>query len=668
MGRADRAHGWHRPGRCLGMLLAGLVLAAEAGSAVPEWLRTAAARPLPAHDADTPAVVQFAETVLTVRPDGRMRRLQRLAVRILRPEGEDRGLVRVDYDAQTRVTGLRGWCLPAQGREFETRDGDIADVTLAAAESGVLVSDLRSKLLRIPAAVAGSVVGYEVEQEGRPYFAYDEWVFQDAVPVGEAHYRLYLPPGWSYRATWLNGAVSDPQTEGPGQWHWMLSGLKPVRIEKLMPPWRGVGGRMVVALVPPFGRAQALLSWRDIGNWFLDLARDRIAANPGIRAKVLALTAGENSTLGKIRALARFVQSDIRYVAIHLGIGGYQPHAATEVYANRYGDCKDKSALLASMLREIGVESYFVVINTVRGSVVADTPPNLGFDHVILAIRLPDGPADPTLPAQLQHPQLGRILFFDPTDELTPLGRISGNLQASHALVAVQDASQLLALPQLPPASNGVRRTGRFVLDTSGSLRGDVDEERHGDTGAAARQRLRSAEVDTDRIRSIEHLVANSLSTFRIVQASAGNLADPAKPVAWRYSLEAERYAKLNGDLLLVRPRVLGVLSESFLEVPEPREHAIEFAGPAHNSDVFEIALPAGFGVEELPPPVDVDLGFAAYHSSTVLAGNVLRYTRTLEYRQLSVPAVEAEALRGLYRQVHRDERALAVLTRSAAP
>src|SRR5437899_895658 len=43
----------------------------------------------------------------------------------------------------------------------------------------------------------------------------------------------------------------------------------------------------------------------------------------------------------KIRALAAFVQKDIRYVAIEIGIGGYQPHSAQDIFANRYGDCKD---------------------------------------------------------------------------------------------------------------------------------------------------------------------------------------------------------------------------------------------------------------------------------------------------------------------------------------
>ena len=69
------------------------------------------------------------------------------------------------------------------------------------------------------------------------------------------------------------------------------------------------------------------------------------------------------------------------------------------------------------MLREIGVESYHVVINAERGSVTREIPAHNGFNHVITAIKLPDGMNDPSLIATVQHPKLGRILFFDPTND-----------------------------------------------------------------------------------------------------------------------------------------------------------------------------------------------------------------------------------------------------------
>jgi len=143
-----------------------------------------------------------------------------------------------------------------------------------------------------------------------------------------------------------------------------------------------------------------------------------------------------------MRSLADFMQHDIRYVGIELGIGGWQPHPAAEVFSHRYGDCKDKATLMAAMLHEIGIEADYVVINSERGSVTPEVPAHLtAFDHVVLAIKLPDGLTDPSLIATMQHPKLGRILFFDPTNELIPFGQIGGYLQANYGLLVTPDAA-----------------------------------------------------------------------------------------------------------------------------------------------------------------------------------------------------------------------------------
>jgi hypothetical protein len=361
--------------------------------------------------------------------------------------------------------------------------------------------------------------------------------------------------------------------------------------------------------------------------------------------------------------IAQFVQHDIRYVAIELGIGGFQPHPATDVFLHRYGDCKDKATLMASMLHEIGVDSYFVVINSERGSVTPEMPAHLGgFDHMILAIKLPDGLTGPSLVATLQHPRLGKLLIFDPTNELTPFGQIGGYLQANYGLLVTPDGGELVEVPTQPLAMNSIQRSAKLALDASGTLRGQVKEVRVGDRAWSQRWALRTTTKESDRIKPIEELLAGSISTFQITQASLVNVAQTDLPFGFDYSFEAANYAKNAGNLLLLRPRVLGSKSSGVLETKDPRNFPIEFEGPVQDTDTFEIALPAGYEVDDLPPPVDVDFGFASYHSKTEVAGNAIRYNRTFEVKELSVPASKAADLRKFYRIVAGDERNTAVL------
>jgi transglutaminase-like putative cysteine protease len=634
-------------------------------ASAPEWMRAQISVPLPEHDAETNAVVLFTETELTVQAQGKMKRLDRAVYKILRRDGERYGTVRAEYGSLNRITSMRGWSIPLEGKGYEVGKKEIVETSITDVDGGELVTDVHRKSLRIPAAMPGSIVGYEIEQELQPYAMTDEWDFQDTVPVREASYSVKLPPGWSYKVFWLNHPET-PAVELPsGQSRWTVSNLKPVKLEANMPPWRGIAGRMVLSLQPPDGKRGGFQSWNEVGTWYLDLTTGRRDATTEIRQKVQELTASSPDALAKMRALAAFVQRDIRYVAIELGVGGVQPHSAAEVFAHRYGDCKDKVTLLSAMLKEVGIESHYVIINTLRGSVTAATPPNIGFNHAILAVQLPAGVDTATLPAFIAHEQLGQVLFFDPTHPLIPFGHLPGGLQANFGLLVTPGGGELVQLPQIARELNGVQRTAKLTLDENGKLRGDIQEIWMGDGAAAQRHALRTARQDMDQIKPIESMLNRSLTGFAIVKASVRNLRAMERPFEWHYTLEVDRYARTAGDLILVRPRVLGSFSTAFLETKEPRQHPIEFDALLRYSDVFEITLPPGYVMDELPPAVTQDLGFVAYRSSTEMKGNVLRYTRMAEIKELSVPVEKADELKTFFRVIENDERMSAVLKRA---
>ena len=640
------------------------VPAAWAASA-PEWMRAQVNAPVPAHDDETDAVVLYSETELTVLAPGKMKRVERRVFKILRTDGEAYGAVRVEFTPQSRVTSMHGWSIPAQGKDFEVKDRDVIETAVTDVDGGELISDVRSKVFRIPASVPGNIIGYEIEQEMQPYEMTDEWDMQDIVPVREARYTVRLPPGWTYKVFWLNHGDSAPTEIAPGQWRWVVTDLKPVKLERRMPPWRGIAARMVVSLQPPGGKGGGFQSWQEVGTWFLGLTNGRRDPSPQLRQKVQELTASATDPLVKMRALAAFAQKDIRYVAIELGVGGVQPHPASEVMAHGYGDCKDKVTLLSSMLKEIGVESHYVLINTERGSVAAATPPNMGFNHAIIAIQLPAGVDKAQLPAAITHKTLGAVLFFDPTHPLIPLGYLPGALQANFGLLVTPAGGELLALPQTASALNGVARTAKLTLDENGTLSGDVRETWTGDRAADQRYNLQAAQQDVDQIKPVESMLTHSLSTFQILHAAVGNLRIVEQPLIWNYTIEIPRYPRTAGDLLIIRPRVFGSMSSGMLETKEPRQHPIEFEAPVRNTDVFEITVPAGYVPDTLPPAVNKDLGFVTYRSSTTFAGNLLRYTRTLEVKELSVPVAKAQSLKEFFRAVENDERNSALLKKA---
>jgi hypothetical protein len=646
------------------VLLVGIVLGsvspAAAGDA-PQWMHAVVNAPLPPHDEKTDAVVMYSETLVSVQSTDKLKRTVRRAYKVLRPGGREYGNVFVYSNSHRRITGLRGWCIPAQGKDYEVKDKDALEISLPKIEGSELISDVKDKVLHIPASDPGNIIGYEYETEEQPLVLQDFWDFQEEAPVRESRYSLQLPAGWEYKATWMNYPEVKPAQ--PGSPTWTVNDVKQIRKEEDMPPMEGVAGQMILSFFPSGGSTvNGFSNWQQMGNWYRSLIAGRADPSPELKQKVVALTSASPSQLEKMRALAQFVQHDIRYVAIEIGIGGWQPHTAPDIFAHRYGDCKDKATLMGSMLREIGIDSYYVLINTERGAITPSTSAHARFDHAIIAIKLPEGLNDASLSATVADAKVGKILFFDPTSELTPFGRISGYLQENYGLVVTPEGGQLVELPKQPSSTNGIRRIGKLNLDVNGKLTGSITETRIGDRASSQRYALRTVTNADERIKPIENLLSGSLSTFVITKASAVNIEHTDLPFGFEYTFEADNYAKNAGNLLLVRPRVLGSKASSLLETKEARQFPIEFDGPIKDTDTFEIILPPGYVVDDMPPPVDADYGFASYHSKTETKAGILSYTRSFEIKDLSVPVDKAADLKKFYRIIASDERNTAVL------
>src|SRR6267378_827819 len=349
----------------------------SAAGDAPGWMHALVNVPLPAHDEKTDVVLLYSERIVTVQSADKIKTTVREAYKILRPGGREYGTLAVSYNSHSKITGMRGWCIPAQGKDYEVKDKEAMEISLPKIDGSELVSDVKDKLLRIPAADPGNIVGYEYEEEEQPFVLQDVWHFQESNPVREAHYTLQLPSGWEYKVTWMNYPEAKPAQSG-NQSQWVVSEVKGIKHENNMPPWQGVAGQMIVSFFPSGGSAQnqGFQNWKQMGIWYQGLTSGRRDASPELKQKVASLTTSASTPLAKMKTLGDFAQRDIRYVAIELGIGGWQPHPAAEVFNHHYGDCKDKATLMGALLHEIGIDSYYVVINSERGSVTPLLPSN----------------------------------------------------------------------------------------------------------------------------------------------------------------------------------------------------------------------------------------------------------------------------------------------------
>jgi transglutaminase-like putative cysteine protease len=639
-----------------------LFLAPMAVAGTPDWLRSLAGQPLPKYPDNTNAVIVLDEQLTSVDHEGEIKTLYRRAYRILRPEGRKYGVFAVYFDQETRLTYLKGWSISAQGTEYEVKEKDAVETSPF---DEALYLDTRLKVLTIPATEPGSLIGYEYEQRRRPFVLQDMWRFQGELPVRHTRFVLRLPELWEYHVHFLNHAEADPQASGTHQWTWDLQDVPPMAKEASMPAWRGLAGRLAVTYFPAkaLSHGNSYRSWQDVGLWYAHLTAPSRQLTPEISQKVVELTANRPAQLDKLRALATFVQRDIRYVAVEIGIGGYQPHPAGTVLTNRYGDCKDKATLLATMLQQIGVDSYYVLTHSDRGVIAPDFPSALNFNHAILAIRLPKDANSADFSAAWPHPRLGRLLIFDPTDEYTPIGYMPAQEQGNRGLLVTDGGGELVDLPLLQASTNRLQRSGRLTLDSHGALSGEVKEIRSGYVAAQYRSMLLNASP-RERDKMLESFLGKFINGVQITRVATENLEQIDKDLIVSYTFNAAQYGRSAGNLLVVRPRVIGEKSNDVLE-GEPRTQPFEFPALTLDTDEFELTLPPGYRLDGLPKPVHASFPFAEYQSGVENRENSLRYTRSYQIKDVTVQQQQLPDLKAFFRQIAAEERVMVVLKRT---
>ena len=631
---------------------------------VPDWVREAAAQKLPTYPALTKAVVLLDDHTYTVAADGTRTEHVRRVVRILRPQGRDFGTLYAHVSNAEKLKFVHLWGIGPDGHEHAVKDNEQTEVSVGA--SFELYTDDRARGGSVPALGPGTVAAIEYQVQDRPFENDIIWIPSESIPVLKERLTISLPDGFQQKSSWKGQASAKPVDLEKNRTLWEVTDLPALEHEdlELAPGELSLAARLDVFYYAPGAVGPQTLrgDWKDIGLWFEALARDRNKPDPAITAKAQELVAGKTGFREQVEAISSFVQSGIRYVAIEIGVGGYQPHPAADIFRYRYGDCKDKATLLSAMLSSVGIRSTWVLVDVERG--MAKEAPSIYGDHMIGAIELP-GSYKPEGMYSIVNTSGGkRFLLFDPTWEKTPFGHIEHELQGTDALLVDGPASQVIHIPMLDPAQNRLERRATFKLAEDGGISGSIHEQRIGDM-ARQRRYLFTEANGKQQTEFFEHLLSRDLLSFQLSQMKPDNVRDLSKDFTLDYSLQVPHFAQQAGPLLMVRPRVLG--SETFaLDRPGARRNGIPIQLGSTRSihDLDDLEMPAGYTVDELPPPTDLDLGFASYNSHVTVSGQTLHYDRTYTVREMTIPAERYGDVEKLARTIAADEQNTAVLKR----
>jgi hypothetical protein len=635
----------------------------QAGDDAPAWLRAASAASIPSLAKDIRAVVLADESVVTIDDDGKMTRSDFYAVKVLTREGRDEAVAHAVYNTDTeKIKELRAWLISPSGKVKKYGKGEAME--LALVDNDVYNEAKQLIIGASSEAEPGSIFGYETVTEDRSVFSQLVWYFQGApLPVVKSRISVTLPKGWTADGLTLNHDKIEPVVSGT-TYTWELRDLPPVTFEPLSPPRTAITPWLAINLTPTSEKPalrRSFATWADVSKWLTDISDSQSSFDDAIAAKAKQITADAKTEFDKIKAVGRYAQS-INYVSIQIGTGrggGYRPHAATEVFAKSYGDCKDKANLMRAMLKAIGIKSYLVSIysgdpNHVR----REWPSPHQFNHCIVAVKIGD---ETQALSVVEHSTLGRLLIFDATDDITQVGDLPAHEQGGYALIIAGEAGALLKMPITPPEANMLNRNADVQLNADGSIMATLQERSTGQ--AAVRERSRFKGMTRPEYNGgIERWIAQGATG---VQVSKIEPLD--EPGEGKFSLSADfsapAYGQLmQGRLLVFRPAIVS-RRESLSLTEAARKHPVVLTPQAY-SETTKVKLPGGFEVDEMPDAVKLEDAFGSYSTSYAVKDGALLFTRTLIVRPATVPVAEYPKVRSFFERIRAAEQSPVVLVR----
>jgi len=371
-------------------------------------------------------------------------------------------------------------------------------------------------------------------------------------------------------------------------------------------------------LPPPDVQISTFQSWEEIGAWYNKLQADRVKPDAEIAAKAAELTKSASDDNARLHAIYNYVSTKFHYIGVAFGIGRYQPHAAAEVLANQYGDCKDKHTLLASLLEAARIKAYPALISASR-ELDADVPSPAQFDHVITAV-----------------PEAKSFVWLDTTAEVAPYGYLLSPLRDKEALVIpAEKPSALVTTPAGPPTKASETFHIDAELKDDGTLEGKVERSVSGDDREvllrAAFRRVPMPQWK-DLIQQISY--ASGFSG-EVSEVSASPPEKTDEPFHFAYTYTRKDFPQWS------ERRISSPVPPILAAAPDEKpSHPILLGAIGEIRYESRVELPKGY-TPQLPSRVDLSEEFAEYHAIYTTKDGALRAERRLLVKAEEVPVSE---------------------------
>src|ERR1700722_16545017 len=501
------------------------------------------------------------------------------------------------------------------GQVVETPESTAQDFAPDVLKEAPMYSDYRQRHISVAALQPGDTLEYRtVVRVLTPLAANNFWyeyTFPKGVVVNEDRLELDIPKS---RDVKLKTPTRQPEIQDKGDrriYTWVVKDIAPDRSKKDNSDEEETG---------PDVQLTTFTDWNQIAQWYAKLQGERMTVDDSVRAKASELTKGATTPEEKARRLYNYVALNVRYVSLSLGIGRYQPHSASDVLQNGYGDCKDKHTLFSAMLRAEGIQSYPVLIDSSR-QVDVDVPSPAQFDHVITAARLDKGTD---------------LTWLDTTPEVTPYGLLVYQLRNKEAVVASGDSEGGL---RKTPANSPVKSFLHFVIDGKfsefGALDATFEIKAQGDRDWPLRASFRR--VSQAQWKDLAKVFSDG-SGFPgdVDDVHVDPLEDTSKPFHVTFHLHQDRYFVVPSGNVNFRP--LPTVGMPASRGSDKSTNPLNIGPEGETQYKVRLQFPSNYTLRT-PTAVRMSRDYGDYSSNYTLSHGILEGERKLVVKANELPA-----------------------------
>ncbi len=605
-----------------------------------------------------------------IHSDGSSELIIHQIIKICRERGRRFAEVQIPYnEAFQRVRIDFAHTITREGKKIEVKKSAIHTITPASlAPYAALYSSLRTKTISMPAVGLGSTIEYKYrifqKKSLMKNHFWDGFYFQSEEPFVLSKYVLALPEERRFKKA--EKGIAPPKVTEKGNrrvYIWEKRDIPGLIPEPQMPP---------LSEVVPLLSVSSVKDWEEVASWYWDLAKSRTRPDKAIRREVHRLIEGKKTSREKLRAIYNYCSSNIRYVGLEIGINGYQPHEAAKVFWLKYGDCKDKAALLVAMLQVAGIKSYLVLINTDH-QIDIDLPSPGQFNHCIVAVPIQEkrSPKSTLTNTSLKLPgkgfleYIGKYIFLDTTAEVCSFGDLPIGDQNRDVLIIKEKGAELAKTPLYRPEDNCCQRRIEVDLKENGAIFARAKVTTCGFYNLAYRASFRYLRPVERRKRLAEDLnricPGANLREFEI-----SDLTDLDKPVEEHYTFFAKNYAIKIGDKVLIKPALIEAMRSTALVSAEKRSYPILFQRKWERVEDVSINLPAGWKVETLPKSLSLRYPFGEFDVIYKDLGDKIIYRRRFRITQPEISIVDYSEFKQFYETIAYQDRKGIILVNPA--